>query len=60
MGLYEPKREQVTRGRRKLHGEEIRDLYSERNINRRIIKGEISWDAARMGEMRTSYEILVE
>jgi hypothetical protein len=47
MGLYEPKREQVTRGRRKLHGEEIRDLYSERNINRRIIKGEISWDAAQ-------------
>jgi hypothetical protein len=56
--IFEPKRDEVTRGWRKLHNEELRDLYSLPSI--RIIKlRRMMWagHVARMGEreMRIGY-----
>jgi hypothetical protein len=53
--IFEPKRVEVTGGWRKLHNEEIRDLYSSPSIIR-IIK---SRNVARMGEKRKAYRLLV-
>jgi hypothetical protein len=35
--IFDPKRDEVTRERRRLHNEELRDLYSSPNIIRVII-----------------------
>jgi hypothetical protein len=51
----------VTGGWRKLHNEELRDLYSSPSIIRIIKSRRIRWDGhvARMGEKRNAYRLLV-
>jgi hypothetical protein len=56
-----PKRDEVTREWRKLHNEELRDLYSSPSIIR-IIKSRrirLAGHAARMKENRNAYMLLV-
>jgi hypothetical protein len=58
--IFGPKRDEVTGGWRKLHNEELRDLYSSPSIIR-IIKSMRRWagHVARMGEKRNAYRLLV-
>jgi hypothetical protein len=57
--MFGPKRDEVTGGWRKLHNEELRDLYFSRSIIRIIKSRMIRWagHVAGMGkrEMRISY-----
>jgi hypothetical protein len=57
--IFGPKRDEVTGGWRKLHNEELHDLYSSTSI---IIKSRrMKWagHVARIGEMRNAHRILV-
>jgi hypothetical protein len=56
-----PKRDEVTGEWKKLHNEELNDLYSSPNIVRIVKLRTIRWagHAARMGEMRVLYRVLV-
>jgi hypothetical protein len=59
--IFGPKRDEVTGEWRKLHNEELRDLYSSPSIitiikSRRMI---LAGHAARMGEKRNAYRLLV-
>jgi hypothetical protein len=58
--IFGPKREEVTREWRKLHNEELNNLYS-RNIARVIKSRRMKWTGhvARMGESRGVYRVLV-
>jgi hypothetical protein len=57
--IFEPKRDQVTGGWRKLHNEELHDLYSSRSIIRIIKSRRMRWGhVARMGEKRAAYRLL--
>jgi hypothetical protein len=58
--IFGPKRDEVTGGWRKLHSEELHNLYSSPNIIRMIKPRRMRWagHVARMGEMRHAYEIL--
>jgi hypothetical protein len=58
--LFGPKRNKVTREWRKLHNEELNDLYFSPNIFR-VIKSRIRWmeHVTRMREKRGVYRILV-
>jgi hypothetical protein len=59
--IFGPKRDEVTGGWRKLHNEELRDLYSSPSIIR-IMKARRMRRAghiARMGEKRNAYRLLV-
>jgi hypothetical protein len=59
--IFGPKREEVTGEWRRLHNEELNDLYSSPN-NIRVIKSrKMRWagHVARMGEGRDAYRILV-
>jgi hypothetical protein len=51
--IFEPKREEVTGWRRKVHNEELQNLYSSPNIIRMMKSGRVRWagHVARMGEM---------
>jgi hypothetical protein len=55
-----PKRDKVTGEWRKLHNEELHDLYSSPNIVQ-VIKLRMRWEGhvARMGEERGVYRVLV-
>jgi hypothetical protein len=58
--IFGPKREEVTGDWRKLHYEELHNLYSSPNIIR-IMKSRRRWagHVARMGEKRNPYRRLV-
>jgi hypothetical protein len=59
--IFGPKRDEVTGDWRKLHNEEIRNLYSSPSIIR-IIKSRtirLTGHVARMGEKRNAYILLV-
>jgi hypothetical protein len=55
--IFGPKSDKVTGGWRKLHNEELRDLYSSPSIIRIIKSKRMRWagNVARMGEMRIGY-----
>jgi hypothetical protein len=59
--IFGPKRDKVTGGWRKLHNEELHDLYSSPSIVRVIKVRRMRWagHVARMGEVRGAYNILV-
>jgi hypothetical protein len=59
--IFGSKRDEVTGEWRKLHNEELRDLYSSQSIIR-IIKSRrmrLAGHVARMGEKRNVYRLLV-
>ena len=56
--IFGPKREEVAWGWRKLHNEELSDLYSPLN-NVQVIKSIWLWHVARMGEKSGIYKVLV-
>jgi hypothetical protein len=58
--IFGPKRDEVTGGRRKLHNEELHDLYSLPSIIR-IIKSRRMRMAGQVAQMekRTTYRILL-
>jgi hypothetical protein len=59
--IFGPKRDDVTRERRKFDNEELHNLYSSPNIIRQIKSRRMRWakHVARMGEERKVYSILV-
>jgi hypothetical protein len=59
--IFGPKRDEVTGEWRKLHNEELRDLYSSQSIIRIIKSRRIRWagHVARMGEKRNAYRLFV-
>jgi len=59
--VFGPKTEEVTGEWRKLHKEELRDLYSLPNIVRRVKSRRMWWaeHVARMGERRVVHRVLV-
>jgi hypothetical protein len=60
--IFGPKRDEATGEWRRLHKEELNDLYSSPNIIRVIKSRRMKWagHVARMGEKRGAYRILVE
>jgi hypothetical protein len=59
--VFGPKRDGVSREWRKLHNEELNDLYSSSNIDRVIKPGRMRWagNVASMGKRRGVYRVLV-
>ena len=59
--VFGPKRDEVTGEWRKLHNEELSDLYSLPNIVRVVKSRKMRWagHVARMGERRGLYRVLV-
>jgi hypothetical protein len=59
--IFGPKRDEVTGGWRKLHNEELYNLYSPLSKIRMIKSRRMRWagHVARMGEKRTAYRNLV-
>jgi hypothetical protein len=59
--IFGPKRDEVSGEWRKLHNEELRDLYSSTSIIRIIKSGRMRWagHVARMREKRNAYRLLV-
>jgi hypothetical protein len=59
--IFGRKKDEVTEECRKLHNEELRDLYSSSNIIRIIKSWRMRWagHVARMGEERNAYRLLV-
>jgi hypothetical protein len=60
-GIFGPKRDEVMGEWRKLHNEELRDLYSSPSTIRIIKSRSMRWagHVARMGEKRNTYRLLV-
>jgi hypothetical protein len=60
-GIFGPKRDEVTREWRKLHNEELTDLYSSPTIVRVIKSRRMRWmgHVERMGEGRGVFRVLV-
>jgi hypothetical protein len=59
--IFVPKKDEVTGGWRKLHNEELHNLYSSPSIIRIIKSRRMRWagHVARMGEKRNVYRLLV-
>jgi hypothetical protein len=59
--IFGPKRDEVTRGWRKLHYEELHSLHSSPSIIRMIKSRRMRWagHVAPIGEKRNAYRILV-
>jgi hypothetical protein len=59
--IFGPKRDEVTGEWRKLHNEELRDLYSSPSINTIIKSRRIRWEGhvAGMGEKMKAYRLFV-
>jgi len=59
--IFGPKRDELTKGWRKIHNEELNDLYSSTNIVRVIKSRIMRWagHVARMREKRSVYRVLV-
>jgi hypothetical protein len=59
--IFRPKRDVVTGERRKLHSEDLHNLYSSPDIIRQIKIRRMRWAGhiARMGEERKLYRVLV-
>ena len=59
--IFGPKRDEITREWRKLHTEDVNDLYSSPNIVQVIKSGRMRWagHVAHMGEKRCIYRLLV-
>jgi hypothetical protein len=60
--IFGPKRDDVTGEWRKLHSEELHNLYSSSDIIRQVKSRRMRWagHVARMGEERKVYKVLVE
>jgi hypothetical protein len=60
--IFGPKRDEVTGEWRKLHNEELNDLYCSPTVVRVIKSRRMRWTVhvARMGEERVVYRVLVE
>jgi hypothetical protein len=59
--IFGPKRDEVTGEWRKLHNEDLCDLYSSPSIIRIIKPRKMRWSGhvARLGEKRNAYRLLV-
>jgi hypothetical protein len=59
--IFGPKRDEVTGGWRKLHNEELHNLYSSPSIIRLIKSWRMRWarHVTRLGEKMNAYRILV-
>jgi hypothetical protein len=59
--IFGPKRDEVTGEWRKLHSEELHNLYSSPGIIRRVKSRQVRWaeHVARMGEERNVYKVSV-
>jgi hypothetical protein len=59
--IFGPKRDEVMGGWRKLHNEELRDLYSSPSIIRIIKSKRMRWvgHVAKMGKKINTYKLLV-
>jgi hypothetical protein len=59
--IFGPKRDEVTGEWRKLHNEELHNLYSSRDIIMQVKSRRMRWatHVARMGEERKVYKVLV-
>jgi hypothetical protein len=59
--IFGPKRDGVTGGWRKLHNEELHNLYTSASITRIVKSRRMRWagHVARMGEKRNVYRVLV-
>jgi hypothetical protein len=59
--IFGPKRDEVTGGWKKLHNEELHDLYSSPSIIKIIKSRGMRWagHVARMGDKRNAYRLLV-
>jgi hypothetical protein len=60
--IFGPKRAEVTEEWRKLHSEELHNLYSSPDIIRQVKSRRMRWagHVVRMGEERELYKVLVE
>jgi hypothetical protein len=58
---FGPKRDEVIKGWRKLHDEQLHNLYGSPSIIRMTMSRRMRWagHVARMGEKRNAYKILV-
>jgi hypothetical protein len=59
--IFGPRRDEVTGNWKKLHNEELHNLYSSPNIIRMIKSRRMRWagHAAQIGETRNAYRVLV-
>jgi len=59
--IFGPRRDEVTGEWRRLHNEELNDLYSSPNVVRVVKSRRMKWagHVARMGEERRAYRVLV-